>query len=674
MSLLTTLAKNVAPKVTNLAKGLAAKATPYINNAKSNLSSGAKTYADNFAKRDISSNPSQGKIAGMTLDPTGTMAAPAKMLSGLASKTAPRLSASLSSGFDSASRGFAEKMANVSTKYADQIKTGGTKIPTRNPSPIKSGSVDQRTFSDIRPTKPTVTTKTNTARNSTLDTRTTPTKVGTTKTPPPPKSFPYAKTALGLGAAGLGINALMPGEQTAAEPTMPTYDGANFAAPIGAEQTTQNTDTTALSPDAVFGGGNNEGGVFESPTPAPQTGTAMGGSFQPSFAASSFSGGTAGGGGIGSGVSGAGGSQYTAATDSYIGSNDKKKKKYRTDEEDAQRKAFRLANTKDKETDTSKSDKIIEDYNRRIADLMNRQSKYDIDLEGSAASSSAREGLSTMFDRETRKSLIPLQTSLALVQAERDRMDKLRQQEFDNDLALNPVGTEDKAFTLGAGQTRFALNPQTGQYEAVGSVDSKADSPNEAPTSIQEYQYAQQQGYTGTFNDFKNQSSSNAQTGDKILSPTEAASLGVPYGTTQAQAYGQNPSKMSGDAAKVSAIASTMIPEINTLKQRFTQNYKGALTGLLTGTDRELVKLVDQIADKVGRLRSGGAVNADEEARFKRQIASFMDLPFGNGQQAIEALDGLINEAQQVSSSVNPYYSGNNYQQTDTQSTSGWNW
>lgn len=112
---------------------------------------------------------------------------------------------------------------------------------------------------------------------------------------------------------------------------------------------------------------------------------------------------------------------------------------------------------------------------------------------------------------------------------------------------------------------------------------------------------------------------------------------------------------LSGDAAKVLSIADSVQPEIERIKQAFQGNYKKSLKGIVFGTDRELAKLVDNVADKVGRLRSGGAINKEEEKRFKKQIASFMDLGFGTQAQAISALDGILTEAQQVSQGINPY-------------------
>lgn len=111
---------------------------------------------------------------------------------------------------------------------------------------------------------------------------------------------------------------------------------------------------------------------------------------------------------------------------------------------------------------------------------------------------------------------------------------------------------------------------------------------------------------------------------------------------------------LSGEAAKVYSITRTMIPEVRQLQQKFRQDYRGTLGGFLSGTDRETVKLVDQIADKVGRLRSGGAINRDEEARFKRQLGSVMDMFFADPDQAITALDGLITEADTVAGEIRP--------------------
>lgn len=115
---------------------------------------------------------------------------------------------------------------------------------------------------------------------------------------------------------------------------------------------------------------------------------------------------------------------------------------------------------------------------------------------------------------------------------------------------------------------------------------------------------------------------------------------------------------LSGDAAKVQAIAKTMIPEIGKLQQAFRDDYAGAVWGITTGTNRKLVKLAEQVADKVGRIRSGGAVNKPEEKRFMGQIASAMDIAFGKEGDAIAALDAIINEANEVMKGIRPNAGG----------------
>jgi len=123
-------------------------------------------------------------------------------------------------------------------------------------------------------------------------------------------------------------------------------------------------------------------------------------------------------------------------------------------------------------------------------------------------------------------------------------------------------------------------------------------------------------------------------------------------GVSGTQKYTVKGKPLSAEASKVNAIVQTLVPEIEQLKIAFNKDYKGSVRGIVLKTDRNLVKLVDQVADKVGRLRSGGAVNKDEEARFKRQIASVLDLTFGTKEGAITALNGLISEAEAVAGGI----------------------
>ena len=109
---------------------------------------------------------------------------------------------------------------------------------------------------------------------------------------------------------------------------------------------------------------------------------------------------------------------------------------------------------------------------------------------------------------------------------------------------------------------------------------------------------------------------------------------------------------MSQESAKVYAIAETMVPELEQLRDAIQKDPKLAIGGILSGMDPALVRLAENAADKVGRLRSGGAVNPAEEARFMGQIARKMDVFTGDPGPAIAAINGLIKEAQTVKSKM----------------------
>ena len=119
---------------------------------------------------------------------------------------------------------------------------------------------------------------------------------------------------------------------------------------------------------------------------------------------------------------------------------------------------------------------------------------------------------------------------------------------------------------------------------------------------------------------------------------------------------GAKPTKpLSGEASKLLSISSGLETDVNNIKAKIDKvGYKNFLRGYLLGTDRETVKLLENAADKIGRLRSGGAINKDEEKRFLRQFASTGDFAFGNADIAKNALDSVLTEAQTVRSGIDP--------------------
>jgi len=154
-----------------------------------------------------------------------------------------------------------------------------------------------------------------------------------------------------------------------------------------------------------------------------------------------------------------------------------------------------------------------------------------------------------------------LQDQLALAQAKRQsaidvstarykfETDKYNREEG----KVKSVRELEKPVEIGGNLVKY--NSKTGAYETVFKAPEKV----ETTSDIKEYQYARSQGYQGTLLQYQQQKAllntdpletayKQAQIdkiradiaggGDlnKVLSPTDAISLGVPYGTTQGQA------------------------------------------------------------------------------------------------------------------------------------------
>ena len=111
---------------------------------------------------------------------------------------------------------------------------------------------------------------------------------------------------------------------------------------------------------------------------------------------------------------------------------------------------------------------------------------------------------------------------------------------------------------------------------------------------------------------------------------------------------------LSGEASKVYAIATTMGEDINKLRAAFQKDYRGSQRQLLMGTDRDLRLAAERLADKVGRLRSGGAINKEEESRFMGQIASWKSYGMGDSASGLNALAQIEEEAGIVARSIRP--------------------
>jgi hypothetical protein len=215
---------------------------------------------------------------------------------------------------------------------------------------------------------------------------------------------------------------------------------------------------------------------------------------------------------------------------------------------------------------------------------------------------------------------------------------------------LNAKIKATKPDTIGSKEAGFyAWDTSTGTFVQI--IKPQLDLTDDQ----KEYAMYLQQGGKGSFVDFKREMAnlkaraSGSGIGTELSNTMKMLQIQL---LTQ-QLTGTKP--LSGEAAKLKGIADTVVPELSKLKQQFEQDYKGSVRGIVVGTNRELSKLVDNIADKIGRLRSGGAINKDEEKRFKGQIASWKDLAFGNKNEALLALDGIMAEALTVQKGISPY-------------------
>jgi hypothetical protein len=243
--------------------------------------------------------------------------------------------------------------------------------------------------------------------------------------------------------------------------------------------------------------------------------------------------------------------------------------------------------------------------------------------------------------RESTLQAIQAQGSLSAAQSAYDRLDQARQQEIQNFQTIQSMTAPDIIGTP-------TVNKSTGEVTAyVRSPDGNIVAQSLGNVGIDESFDLQsvirneatgQAFAVGTRN---GQVEAVPIEGTQGLAPRVGSSGGVGVG-------GLSTKPLSGDAAKVYGFASTLIPELDQLKQLFQNNYSGTLRGAILGTDPNVVRLIDAAADKVGRLRSGGAVNKEEEARFRSAIVRKSDVLFGKSETTIAALDRYATEARTV--------------------------
>lgn len=214
-----------------------------------------------------------------------------------------------------------------------------------------------------------------------------------------------------------------------------------------------------------------------------------------------------------------------------------------------------------------------------------------------------------------------------------------------------------KTVNVGDGRVLFyGVNPQTGQLEQK-TTDVNVPQGYKTTFANGQMYYVPDKNEEG---DLTGAIKYESEADKKFRQSKELeylkSSLNISEAEAKKKLEGTEQKPLSGDAAKVYTIAKTIVPELNKLKGKFSdeKSYKNFISGAISGTNREAKRLVDNIADKVGRLRSGGAINTDEEKRFKEQLLNWKDIPFGSPEDAINSIDALITEATSVANEMRP--------------------
>lgn len=143
---------------------------------------------------------------------------------------------------------------------------------------------------------------------------------------------------------------------------------------------------------------------------------------------------------------------------------------------------------------------------------------------------------------------------------------------------------ENKGFELGKDQVRYELDPKTGQYKQVAQgIQSSTDTKD---------------------------------TSNELLSPTEALSLGVPYGTTRGQAFGITPQKTltegESKAKQYGANAQLANDALNSSTYS-VGNIELPLPNMLKSGDRQLFEQsARQFVNAILRRESGATITDSE--------------------------------------------------------------
>lgn len=184
---------------------------------------------------------------------------------------------------------------------------------------------------------------------------------------------------------------------------------------------------------------------------------------------------------------------------------------------------------------------------------------------------------------------------------------------------FSPAGKNAEGFTLNEGEQRYDAN---GNLIASGAPKTAEQQTND----IKEYNFAKSQGYGGTFTDYQSSKGGGGSNNlNELLSPNDAQTLGVPYGTTRGQAASMginisNTKPQSADQLKAADFATRMQSAdqiINQLQNVGASTNWGGLgqyaPNVLKSSDRQQLEQAQRtFLNAVLRRESGAAISPAE--------------------------------------------------------------
>ena len=306
---------------------------------------------------------------------------------------------------------------------------------------------------------------------------------------------------------------------------------------------------------------------------------------------------------------------------------------------------------------------------KQIAQMTADYAQKEAAIEGSAVSEAGRNANRTMLDREKQAQLGALMDSLGLIQTARQNASAMRDKNLQAQTAYQEsLQTDAEKTPTSIQEYEYAVqNGYTGSFNDFQNQRA----PQSAPASIQEYQYAQQQGYPGTYTDFKQMMQQDAQLPNSVREYEYAQQQGY-QGTydqfkNESGAGGELTATQKGRADAVNSVMAQLQSYRNLIEQ--TVGISGAN---LTGDDAARLRTAKSALEfAIAQAVGTGALQAPDRAVVQDLIpdptslrGAVGSLARGQKQGQLAALDEALKVFQTIQNSIGSTQGGYGGQQS----------